>query len=325
MATRFPLVSVGGATKELPSGDTLDPSIIGVTSFSAGDLSPLFTTTETNPTTTPALAFALVNQNANIVYAGPGSGSAAAPAFRALVAADIPNLNTSILNAGTLPIVRGGTNASSFTSGQVTYFNGTALVGSSNCTWDNSGQVLAVTGQMRQGGIAGIPNGYLRTNTTGLASTTSLNPGIAVYGGGTGEAAYGMDLGYNATTSRYRNRLFMYGTAADFAFSASSDTPPTAQSGFTDLVVIRGDSGNVGINKLDPSEKLHVVGNGLFTGNAKIGGLRMLGYTTSTADPTESDLPNDKDFSVHRNTTDGTTFFAVNISGAIYAIEAPVI
>ena len=45
----------------------------------------------------------------NTVFAGPGSGSAAAPSFRALVAADIPNLNTSKLTAGTLGVTRGGT------------------------------------------------------------------------------------------------------------------------------------------------------------------------------------------------------------------------
>jgi hypothetical protein len=64
-----------------------------VTSFSAGDLSPLFTTTEANPTTTPALSFSLTNQNINLVFAGPSSGSAGAPLFRALVAADIPDLS----------------------------------------------------------------------------------------------------------------------------------------------------------------------------------------------------------------------------------------
>ena len=46
---------------------------------------------------------------ANTVYAGPTSGSAAAAAFRALVADDIPNLNASKITAGTLPISRGGT------------------------------------------------------------------------------------------------------------------------------------------------------------------------------------------------------------------------
>jgi hypothetical protein len=62
-----------------------------VTSFSAGDLSPLFTTSEATVTTTPALTFTQVNQNANIVFAGPTTGAAAAPTFRALVADDIAN------------------------------------------------------------------------------------------------------------------------------------------------------------------------------------------------------------------------------------------
>ncbi len=60
-----------------------------VTSFSAGNLSPLFTTSVTNATTTPALAFAAVAQAANLFYVGPASGAAAAPTFRAMVNADL--------------------------------------------------------------------------------------------------------------------------------------------------------------------------------------------------------------------------------------------
>lgn len=61
-----------------------------VTSFSAGNLSPLFTSNVATATTTPALTFSLSNQTANTVFAGPSSGGAAAPTFRALAAADIP-------------------------------------------------------------------------------------------------------------------------------------------------------------------------------------------------------------------------------------------
>ena len=60
-----------------------------VTSVSSGDLSPLFTVVVSNPTTTPAFAFTAVNQNANLVYAGPATGAAAAPTFRALTTADV--------------------------------------------------------------------------------------------------------------------------------------------------------------------------------------------------------------------------------------------
>lgn len=37
-----------------------------------------------------ALVAALANQSANLVFAGPGSGAAAAPSFRSLVDADLP-------------------------------------------------------------------------------------------------------------------------------------------------------------------------------------------------------------------------------------------
>lgn len=69
----------------------------GVTSFSAGNAAPLFTTTVANPTTTPALSFTITSQNANLVYAGPTSGGAATPTFRALVGADLPNPSASTL------------------------------------------------------------------------------------------------------------------------------------------------------------------------------------------------------------------------------------
>ena len=66
-----------------------------VTSFSSGNLSPLFTTSVATPTTTPALSFSLNTQNANTVFAGPTSGGAAAPTFRALVAADLPAVSSA--------------------------------------------------------------------------------------------------------------------------------------------------------------------------------------------------------------------------------------
>lgn len=60
-----------------------------VTSFSAGNFSPLFNTSVATATTTPALSFTAINQAANLVYAGPAAGGAVAPTFRALVTADL--------------------------------------------------------------------------------------------------------------------------------------------------------------------------------------------------------------------------------------------
>lgn len=67
-----------------------------VTSFSAGTLAPLFTTSVATATTTPALTFALTSQNANLFFAGPTSG-AAAPTFRSLMGADLPNPSATTL------------------------------------------------------------------------------------------------------------------------------------------------------------------------------------------------------------------------------------
>lgn len=60
-----------------------------VTTFSSGNLSPLFTTSVANAATTPALTFTLSTQAANTLFAGPTTGAAAAPTFRAQVAADL--------------------------------------------------------------------------------------------------------------------------------------------------------------------------------------------------------------------------------------------
>lgn len=49
-----------------------------------------FTVSGSPVTTTGTLTFAKANQNANLVYAGPSTGAAAAPTFRSLVAADLP-------------------------------------------------------------------------------------------------------------------------------------------------------------------------------------------------------------------------------------------
>jgi hypothetical protein len=71
--------------------------VVGGSSGGAGtvisvDISmPAIFSVSGNPiTTSGTLAISLANQNANLVWAGPASGSAAAPTFRVLDPADIP-------------------------------------------------------------------------------------------------------------------------------------------------------------------------------------------------------------------------------------------
>lgn len=62
-----------------------------VTSFSAGDLSPLFSTSVANATTTPALSFSLSSAAQNTMFAGPASGGIGLPTWRVLVQEDLPS------------------------------------------------------------------------------------------------------------------------------------------------------------------------------------------------------------------------------------------
>ena len=73
------------------SGTTLNNT--GVTSV--GLSAPSFLTVSGSPVTTSGtLTLALATQTANTVFAGPTTGIAAAPTFRALVAGDIPDLSS---------------------------------------------------------------------------------------------------------------------------------------------------------------------------------------------------------------------------------------
>jgi WD40 repeat protein len=50
------------------------------------------------------------------------------------------------------------------------------------------------------------------------------------------------------------------------------------------------------------------------------GGAKFKGLTTSTAAASTTELPNDKDFSIHKNTDTGVMQFAVNDGGVIKAV-----
>lgn len=151
-----------------------------VTSFSAGTLSPLFTTSVANATTTPALSFILTNAAAN-TYFGNATGGSAAPSYTAAAAltkADDTNVTltlggaptTALLTAasltlgwtGQLSLARGGSNASlTASNGGIVWTNATQM------------QVLAGTAtasQMLQSGSTGSPSW---STTTWPATSTA--------------------------------------------------------------------------------------------------------------------------------------------------------
>jgi hypothetical protein len=86
--------------------DWVDPSTLGggtVTNVSIG-ANATSVLDVANGTSTPTITFD--NQAINLVFAGPSSGGAAAPTFRPLVAADIPNLDAGKITSGTFNIAR---------------------------------------------------------------------------------------------------------------------------------------------------------------------------------------------------------------------------
>lgn len=94
-------------TQIYPDQAVLSTGAGTVTSVALTAPSDLLTVTGSPVTSSGTLALTKPNVNANLVYAGPSSGSAAAPTFRALVSADLPALGvvTSVaasLSTGTL-------------------------------------------------------------------------------------------------------------------------------------------------------------------------------------------------------------------------------
>lgn len=81
-----------GLTDGIPAAITLGAGTGTVTSV-ALTLPSIFSVAGSPVTTSGTLAASLATQTANTLFAGPTTGSAAAPSFRALVAADIPNLS----------------------------------------------------------------------------------------------------------------------------------------------------------------------------------------------------------------------------------------
>lgn len=70
-----------------------------VTLFSAGTLSPLFSTSVATATTTPALTFTATPFAQNGFYAGPPSGGTGAASVRNIVSADLPSIPCTLLPA----------------------------------------------------------------------------------------------------------------------------------------------------------------------------------------------------------------------------------
>lgn len=211
-----PQVITMGSGVSLSSGVLTATGTGTVTDFTAGDLSPLFTTSVATSTATPDLTFSLSTQAANKVFAGPSTGADAAPTFRSIVAGDVPTLNQNTTGS-----------AASFTgslSGDVTGTQGATVVGKIN------GVSLAglATGIVKNTTTTGVPSiavaadfPTLNQNTSGTAANLSGTPALP-----DGTTATTQTLGDNST--KLATTAFVLANS-----TGATGANPTASTGLT--------------------------------------------------------------------------------------------
>ena len=181
------------------AGGTLSATGSGGTVTSVGlSLPAQFTVTNSPVTGSGTLTGSWNNQTANYVFAGPASGAAAAPTFRALVASDIPSLSYVTSVTGTAPVVSSGGTTPAISMAAASASADGYLTSTDWTTFNSkgSGTVTSVS-VVAANGFAGTSSGGA---TPALTLTTSIT-GLT-YGNGTALAAATISapLAYSAGT-----------------------------------------------------------------------------------------------------------------------------
>lgn len=109
----------------------------GIQSITITDSTPLSVVVSNPDAFTANLTLSLDTQGANLVFVGPTSGADAAPTFRALVPADLPDATTSAKG-----IIQAGTGLS-VTSGTLNHNNSVTGATKSGITFDAQGHITA--------------------------------------------------------------------------------------------------------------------------------------------------------------------------------------
>lgn len=230
---------------------------------SVSGLSPLFTVS--NPNTTPT--FALVNQNANLVYAGPTNGAAAAPAFRALVIADIPDLSSLYepLGGGSQDlqsVLSQGSSASIATEIDVTV-TGASNVGffrlhptqGHEWSYEDTGTSLATT-------MALTTAGWSVTNNLSGVGITLSTTGVAI-GNGPLTLAGLPTSALHAATKSYVDSVVVGLWDDRGNFDASGGAYPTSAAGGSGAAgaVLKGDIWTISVAGTLPTGQVVEVGD----------------------------------------------------------------
>ncbi len=199
-------------------------------------------------TSSGTFVVSLANENANLVFAGPTGGAAGAPAFRSLVAGDLPALpNTSLQNSaitlGTTSVALGSTAGSlvalssvglgvnGTTTGTLTMANGAA----GGATTSVQPSTITTTAWTMKLPSNGGTNGYvLQTDGAGNTSWVNVPATGGTFTSGDGSAASpgltfagDTNTGFYDTTATHTLGLSSSGSTI-FSFSSGGMVSPTA-------------------------------------------------------------------------------------------------
>jgi hypothetical protein len=215
-------------------------------------------------------------------------------------------------------VAGGGTAVTTFSGGTTGLTPSTATSGAVTL-----GGTLAVANGGTGADMSSLPNNYLvRKNSSGVFDTTAIYEAGGNVGVGTTTPAYKLEVsGANAQSLQVTStngdlaNLHLKSTGNN-VWSLSADAVLRFKKDATESMRI-DQSNNVGIGTISVTEKLHVVGNGLFTGNVGIGS------ATPTTSGSGITFPATQSASTNANTLDDyeegtwtTTFGAkVNLTG----------
>lgn len=272
--TTFSIAALATAANSLPVGGTTGQALVKLsnanfdanwgTISSVGTVTSVglalpadFTVSNSPVTTTGTLTAVYAVQAANLVHAGPTNGAAAAPTYRALVGADLPNpavatkggvfslapiasnfltsiaTNGAVTQAqpafsdltGTITVAQGGTAITSYAVGDILYASGATTL--------SKLADVATGNALISGGVTTAPS----WGKIGL--TTHISGTLAVGNGGTGLTAgtSGGVLAFTATNTLASSGLL---TANGVVLGGGAGVVPTSTAAGTNGQVLMG-------------------------------------------------------------------------------------
>jgi len=271
-----------------------------VTSFSAGTLSPLFTTSVATATTTPALSFSLSTVIQNTVFAGSNAGGTVAPTFRTLVSADLPAGTGTVTSIATTSPITGGTITATGTIACATCVTSAAplatggvVLGTAGTQASATNTALTFSGATLTVGLAGTSSGILALTGSASGTVTFTAPATA----GTTTNAVTMTNVLTGPNGAAGTPTFAMGVSSGM-YNVAGGGPAISAAGTNIMAFEVGSPGNVAslirgntlgwatsfLNNIDTglsSPSAGVVDVGTGAANSTAGSINLTGVTAS--------------------------------------------